>query len=83
MKARIITPRQTEGPFYPDILPSDTDNDLLFINNSSNMADGEIVHLYGVVTDRYSNPIDNSSIEIWQTDNNMIYIHTGCPGQDN
>ena len=25
------TPRQTEGPFYPDHLPLDTDNDLLVI----------------------------------------------------
>ena len=26
---RIRTPAQTEGPFYPDKLPLDTDNDLL------------------------------------------------------
>src|SRR4051812_11326339 len=26
------TPKQTEGPFYPDKLPLDTDNDLLVIN---------------------------------------------------
>ena len=25
----VRTPRQTEGPFYPDKLPLDTDNDLL------------------------------------------------------
>lgn len=24
-----LTPRQTEGPFYPDVLPLDTDNDLV------------------------------------------------------
>ncbi|HZF39374.1 MAG TPA: intradiol ring-cleavage dioxygenase, partial [Blastocatellia bacterium] len=27
----IQTPRQTEGPFYPDKLPLDTDNDLLVV----------------------------------------------------
>ena len=27
------TPRQTEGPFYPNKLPLDTDNDLLLIND--------------------------------------------------
>jgi hypothetical protein len=26
------TPYQTEGPFYPDKLPLDTDNDLIVIN---------------------------------------------------
>ena len=28
------TPKQTEGPFYPDKLPLDTDNDLLVLNDS-------------------------------------------------
>jgi len=30
----VLTPRQTAGPFYPDELPLDTDNDLLIINDS-------------------------------------------------
>ena len=29
------TPRQTEGPFYPDKLPLDTDNDLIIVNDGS------------------------------------------------
>jgi len=29
----VKTPRQTEGPFYPDKLPLDTDNDLLIVND--------------------------------------------------
>ena len=29
------TPAQTEGPFYPDKLPLDTDNDLLVINDGA------------------------------------------------
>jgi protocatechuate 3,4-dioxygenase beta subunit len=29
------TPHMTEGPFYPDKLPLDTDNDLLVLNDSS------------------------------------------------
>jgi protocatechuate 3,4-dioxygenase beta subunit len=27
-----LTPKQTDGPFYPDKLPLDTDNDLIIIN---------------------------------------------------
>jgi protocatechuate 3,4-dioxygenase beta subunit len=28
-----LTPKQTEGPFYPDKMPLDTDNDLIVIND--------------------------------------------------
>lgn len=41
------TPRLTEGPFYPDTLPLDTDNDLITINDSITPAVGEITHLTG------------------------------------
>ncbi len=43
------TPRLTEGPFYPDKLPLDTDNDLVIVNNSVTPALGEITHLTGRV----------------------------------
>ena len=31
----VRTPKQTEGPFYPDRLPLDTDNDLIIVNDGS------------------------------------------------
>ena len=34
----VPTPRQTAGPFYPDRLPLDTDNDLLRINDADSQA---------------------------------------------
>ena len=37
----LATPRLTEGPFYPDKLPLDTDNDLLILNDSITPAVGE------------------------------------------
>ena len=41
-----LTPRQTEGPFYPDHLPLDTDNDLLIVNDGiiEIVADNDIIH---------------------------------------
>ena len=36
-----LTPRQTEGPFYPDKLPLDTDNDLLVLNDKITPAVGQ------------------------------------------
>jgi protocatechuate 3,4-dioxygenase beta subunit len=71
------TPRQTEGPFYPDHLPLDTDNDLIIVNDSLTPAVGEITHLTGRVLDANGSPIRNALIEIWQADNNGHYIHSG------
>lgn len=73
----IETPRMTEGPFYPDKLPLDTDNDLLVINDAITPAVGEITHVTGQVSDIKGNPIRNAFVEIWQVDNNAVYLHTG------
>jgi protocatechuate 3,4-dioxygenase beta subunit len=72
----VRTPKQTEGPFYPDKLPLDTDNDLLIINDRITPAVGEITHLTGRVLDLKGNPIRNALVEIWQVDNNGVYLHT-------
>jgi len=72
----IRTPRQTEGPFYPDRLPLDTDNDLLVINDAITPAVGAVTHLSGRVLDARGEPIRNAVIEIWQVDNNACYIHS-------
>lgn len=70
------TPRQTEGPFYPDKLPLDTDNDLVLVNDSLTPAIGEITHLSGRVLDGRGDPIRNALVEIWQVDHNGIYLHS-------
>ena len=70
------TPRQTEGPFYPDRLPLDTDNDLLIINDALNPAVGEITHLGGRILGANGEPVRNALVEIWQVDNRGTYLHT-------
>ncbi|GAB4459192.1 MAG: protocatechuate 3,4-dioxygenase [Armatimonadaceae bacterium] len=70
------TPRQTEGPFYPDKLPLDTDNDLLIVNERITPAVGIVTHLSGRVLDRRGEPIRNALVEIWQVDNEGSYLHT-------
>ncbi len=70
------TPRQTEGPFYPDRLPLDTDNDLLIVNDQLTPAVGEVTHLSGRVMDTHGEPVRNVVVEIWQVDNGGSYIHT-------
>ena len=70
------TPRQTEGPFYPDKLPLDTDNDLLIINDRITPAVGEVTHLTGRILDARGEPIRNAVVEIWQCDHNGAYLHS-------
>jgi protocatechuate 3,4-dioxygenase beta subunit len=70
------TPAQTEGPFYPDKLPLDTDNDLLIINDEITPAVGEITHLTGRILDAKGNPLRNAVVEIWQCDNKGVYLHS-------
>lgn len=73
----VRTPAQTEGPFYPDKLPLDTDNDLLILNDGLTSAVGEVTHLTGKILDAHGDPIKNANVEIWQCDANGAYLHTG------
>jgi len=75
-EALSLTPHQTEGPFYPDKMPLDTDNDLIILNDSLTPAVGTVAYLSGKVTDIKGNPLRNTLVEIWQVDNNGVYLHT-------
>lgn len=78
----VRTPPQTEGPFYPDHLPLDTDNDLLIINDKITPAVGEITHLSGRILDARGGPLRNALVEIWQVDGNGAYLHSGSSNRD-
>jgi protocatechuate 3,4-dioxygenase, beta subunit len=75
------TPRLTEGPFYPDRLPLDTDNDLVIVNNSITPAVGEITHLTGRVLGVNGDPIRDLVVEIWQVDGRGVYLHSADSGR--
>lgn len=70
------TPAQTPGPFYPERLPLDTDNDLLIINDSITPAVGEVTWLSGRILDARGTPLRGAIVEIWQVDNNAAYLHS-------
>jgi protocatechuate 3,4-dioxygenase beta subunit len=74
------TPAQTEGPFYPDHLPLDTDNDLIVLNNDITPAAGLVTYLSGRVLDSRGDPIRDALVEIWQADANGVYLHSGSDG---
>ncbi len=79
----VQTPTIGEGPFYPDKMPLDTDNDLLIVNDSITPAVGEITHLTGRVLTQSGSPIRNAFVEIWQVDNNGVYLHSGSDNGKN
>ena len=68
------TPTTNEGPFFPNKLPLDTDNDLLIINDTITPAVGEVTHLGGRLLDTKGDPLRNAVIEIWQCDRDGTYL---------
>ena len=70
-----LTPRQTEGPFDPevlpfdpDVLPLDTDNDVVVVNARLTPAVGEVAWLSGRWLTQAGSPIRHATIEIWPRD---------------
>jgi len=47
----LLTPKQTEGPFYPDHLPLDTDNEPARHHDASCPPFGEVTYMSGRILD--------------------------------
>lgn len=71
-----LTPAMTEGPFFPDKLPLDQDNDLIRMTDHTTPAVGTITNLSGRVLDKNGNPVKDALVELWQADDHGTYIHT-------
>ncbi len=69
------TAAQPQGPFYPDRIPLDKDNDLVRVEGSDGIAAGEITDLQGRVLNVNGKPVEGALVEIWQCDANGRYIH--------
>lgn len=76
---RRLTPRQTEGPFYPLALPADSDADLL-ANATLRYGKGQAAWVEGTLTDTEGRAISGATIEIWQCDQDGHYHHPGDGG---
>ena len=75
------SPALTEGPFYPDKLPLDQDNDLIVMKDDTTPAVGQITHLTGRVLSPNGTPVKNATVEIWQCDANAVYLHSADSGR--
>ena len=71
-----LTPRQSEGPFYPVALPADSDADLLR-NGIRNYRPNQVAWVEGVVKDPDGAPVSGAMVEIWQCDEDGHYHHPG------
>lgn len=71
-----LTPRQTEGPFYPLELPADHDGDLL-VQGAGRYAQGQVAALHGLLVDPDGRPLRGGVVEIWQCDVEGRYHHPG------
>ena len=71
------TPQQTAGPFYPDQLPLDDDNDLTRVAGRNGAAKGQTTDLSGSIVDTNGHALKNIRVEIWQCDANGRYHHPG------
>lgn len=74
-EALVLTPRCTEGPYYPDHLPLEQDNDLARISGGT-PAGGVITEFGGRLLDVDGKPLKEHVIELWQADVNGCYIHS-------
>lgn len=72
-----FTPAQQEGPYYPVEKPADRDNDLTVVQDAEGSPAGQVLEFGGRVFDAQGMPLVGVTLEIWQTDDNGIYLHPG------
>ena len=79
-ETRRLTPSQTEGPYYPVTLPSDSDADLL-AQGSVRYTQGQPAWVEGNVVDTAGRAVNGAVVEIWQCDVQGHYHHPGDGGR--
>jgi len=76
----IVTPGQTEGPFYPVKFPADMDADLVRVQGQAAQAVGQVTHILGRVLNPRGEIVRGATVEIWQCDAHGNYNHPGDSG---
>lgn len=71
------TPAQELGPFYPTVRPLDQDSDLAHLDGSGGVASGDLIDVFGIVTDQDGRPIEGARLDLWQANAVGRYMHGG------
>ena len=79
VNAQDVTPAQQEGPYYPVEFLPDRDSDLTQVAGQAQVAEGELLLLSGRVLRASGGPVENATVEVWQTDSGGAYMHPRDP----
>ena len=74
-----VTPRQTEGPFYPVEPEAERDIDLTRLEGHSEAALGEQILVRGVVMGPDGAVLPGAVVDIWQANHHGRYSHPRDP----
>lgn len=74
-RARDLTPKQSEGPFYPRIIPEDNDADLTIFDGQQ--TPGDVIEIAGRLFSTSGEPVSSGEVEIWHCDMSGAYAHIG------
>jgi protocatechuate 3,4-dioxygenase beta subunit len=78
-KGGVLTPQQTEGPFFPTGGILESDADMTRITGRKVRAKGQEVLVTGRVIDLDGKPLSNTSVEVWQACDSGRYQHPVDP----
>ena len=71
------TPPQELGPFYPTVRPLDQNAGLTHLDGSGGTASGDLLDVFGTVTDQDGRPIEGARLDLWQANAVGRYMHGG------
>lgn len=77
--AGLVTPGQTEGPFYPVDPGAENDVDLTLLEGHSESAEGEGILVRGTVKGADGERLPDAVVDIWQANHHGRYSHPGDP----
>ena len=75
LAVRPLTAESPMGPFYPLVLPADSDADLVWVKGRPARAAGQVITVSGRVLDQHGNPISGARIDLWQANAAGRYVH--------
>ena len=71
------TPPQQLGPFYPTARSLDQDSDLTHVQGVHGTAQGDLLDVFGVVTNHDGSPLAGVTLDLWQANAVGRYMHGG------